>query len=211
MFGMLDYRAHKLYVILFFIPNFLLGMFHLIGLPIIHYSIGVAFADERIFQILISLAAMLIIESIWVIVLISVISKTFEFLFELIVDVIPHDGRTKEEAKLVVWNGNKAIRTLHIAQHPRAWEESVLEEIPANDWVNNIFFRGKIVFRLLVVHEYYLDAPETPFTDTEVERILDERNLKPSWQETVFGNPQIRRALIGYSFLLFLFLLHPFG
>ena len=211
MFGMLDYRAHKLYVILFFIPNFLLGMFHLIGLPIIHYSIGVAFADERIFQILISLAAMLIIESIWAIVLISVISKTFEFLFELIVDVIPHDGRTKEEAKLVVWNGNKAIRTLHIAQHPRAWEESVLEEIPANDWVNNIFFRGKIVFRLLVVYEYYLDAPETPFTDTEVERILDERNLKPSWQENVVGNPQIRRALIGYSFLLFLFLLHPFG
>ena len=79
------------------------------------------------------------------------------------------------------------------------------------DWVNNIFFRGKIVFRLLVVYEYYLDAPETPFTDTEVERILDERNLKPSWQENVFGNPQIRRALIGYSFLLFLFLLHPFG
>ncbi len=211
MFGMLDYRAHKLYIILFFIPNLALILFAMFGLPFINYSIGLIFADERIYQILTSLISIFFVEMIWLFFIYGFVSKTFQFIFELFVDVIPHDGRTKEEAQMVVWSGDKAIRTLNIAQHPTMWEESLLYEMPKNDWVNNLFFRDEIVHRLHVVHDYYLDAPDTPFTDDEVDRILVERNIKPSWQENVFGNPQIRRASIGYSFFLLLLLLHPFG
>ena len=55
MFGMLDYRAHKLYIILFFIPNLILNLFAIFGIKIISITIGLAFADERIFQFLIAM------------------------------------------------------------------------------------------------------------------------------------------------------------
>ena len=68
MFGMLDYRSHKLYIILFFIPNLVLMLFAMFGLPLINYSIGLAFADERIYQILVSLVAVFIVETIWLVI-----------------------------------------------------------------------------------------------------------------------------------------------
>ena len=50
MFGMLDYRAHKLYFIIFFIPHFFITLFSLFALPFINYSMGAVIAEERIFQ-----------------------------------------------------------------------------------------------------------------------------------------------------------------
>ena len=127
-------------------------------------------------------------------------------------DVIPHDGRTKEEAQMVVWNGDKAIRSLQISKHPSQWTESLILEIPKNDWVANLFFRDELIRRLRRIYDEYLSmSPYTPYTDAEVERILAEHNLKTSWQEKVFGNPQGRRVVIAYSFFLFLLLYNPFG
>ena len=212
MFGMLDYRAHKLYIILFFIPNLVLALFAMFGLPLINYSIGLAFADERIYQILISIVALFFVEMIWLLIIFTFVSKAFKFIFELFVDVIPHDGRTKEEAQMVVWNGDKAIRSLQISKHPSQWTESLIWEIPKNDWVANIFFRDELIRRLRRIYDEYLSmSPDTPYTDAEVERILAEHNLKISWQEKVFGNPQGRRVVIAYSFFLLLLLYNPFG
>ena len=73
MFGMLDYRAHKLYVILFFIPNIFLSLFALFGIPLINYSIGLQFADERIYQILLSLVALFVVEFLWLIIVLTLI------------------------------------------------------------------------------------------------------------------------------------------
>lgn len=212
MFGMLDYRAHKLYIILFFIPNLVLALFAMFGLPLINYSIGLAFADERIYQILISLVAVFIVETIWLVIVFAIISKAFKFIFELFVDVIPHDGRTKEEAQMVVWNGDKAIRSLQISKHPTEWTQSLIYEIPKNDWVANIFFRDDLIKRFQTVYdEYLLMSPDTPYNDAEVERIMAEYNLKISWQEKVFASPQLRRIVVAYSFFLLLLLYNPFG
>ena len=212
MFGMLDYRAHKLYILLFFVPNFILGLFAMFGLPLIHYSIGLALADERIFQILVSLMAVFIIESIWLLIVFGLISKIFQFIFELFVDVIPHDGRTKEEAQMVVWTGDKAIRSLQISKHPSEWTQSLIYEIPKNDWVANLFFRDDLIKRFQTIYdEYLLMSPDTPYNDVEVERIMAENNLKISWQEKVFASPQLRTMVVAYPFFLLLLLYNPFG
>ena len=209
---MLDYRAHKLYIILFFVPNFIVSIFSIFGLPLINYSIGVALADERIIQILISLGAIFVIELIWALFVYAFISKAFQFIFELFVDVIPHDGRTKEEAQMVVWIGDKAIRTLEICKHPTQWTQSLIDEMPKNDWVLNLFFRDELKKRLhTIFEEYLLLAPDTPYGDTEYERIFEENDLKISWQEKVFANFAYRRMIIMYSFFLLLLLYHPFG
>ena len=66
MFGMLDYRAYKLYLILFFIPLFLLTLFQVFGLPFIYYAIGANLAENRILEIIISMIALLIIRGLMV-------------------------------------------------------------------------------------------------------------------------------------------------
>ena len=71
-------------------------------LPLIEYSIGIASADNRFLQILISLIALVILEIIWLMIAYGLIEKSFQALFDLIVDIVPCDGQTKEEAQLVV-------------------------------------------------------------------------------------------------------------
>jgi hypothetical protein len=212
MFGMLDYRAHKLYFILFFIPRAVLVLFHMFCLPLIHYSIGLSLADERLFQILISLVALFIIEVIWLLILFGFISKVFEFIFSLFVDIIPHDGRTKEEAKMVVWNGEKGIRALAISKHPTTWTSELIDEIPKNDWVQNLFFKNELTVRLEAIFEHFSLLPsDSPDTDLQIDKILKEKNLEPDWQEKVFTNVSWRRGIVSYSFFILLIIFNPGG
>lgn len=212
MFGMLDYRAHKLYILLFFVPNFILGLFAMFGLPLIHYSIGLALADERIFQILVSLIAVFIIESIWLLIVFGLISKTFQFIFELFVDVIPDDGRTKEEAQMVVWSGDKAIRAIAIGKHPSTWDDELIYGFSKNDWVQHLLFKDKVTERMQAVFDEYSCLPsDSPYDDYEIARILKEQDIEMSWLEKCLVNIQVRRAIIGYSFFLILLIYNPFG
>lgn len=95
MFGMLDYRAHKLYIILFGIPNLLLLLFSLFGLPFAYYEVGKNYTDSHFMQIIVSLVALIVIELFWAI-FVTYLSKFYIFLFGLLVDVIPAEGRTIE-------------------------------------------------------------------------------------------------------------------
>ena len=70
-----------------------------------------------------------------------------------------YDGRTKEEAQMVVHNGEKAVRSLAIQKHPTTWTDKVINELPKNDWIGNIFYRNNIVRRCNLVREYYQSMP----------------------------------------------------
>ena len=210
MFGMLDYRAHKLLFLTFFIPNFAMTIFSLFALPLINYSIGISLADERIFQILISVVSLFVLGLIWLMVFIIIV-KSFEFIFSLFVDIIPHDGRTKDEAEMVAWGGDKAIRHLAISKHPNTWTDELINELPKNDWVQNICFRKLIIRRCELIKEHYKSLPEdTPYNDYHAEKILEENNLVVKWQEKVLSTKQIRKILISFSFFLLLIIFNPF-
>lgn len=210
MFGMLDYRAHKLYWIVFIIPNIILAAFAIVGLPLINYSIGVGMADTRVFQILISLVSLFIVEIIWLMIIFGPISKLFQFVFSLFVDVIPHDGRTKEEAQLVVWNGEKAIRALAINQHPNTWTDDLISSLPKDDWVQNWFFKDDIIRRLdLIQSEYSFRSEDSPYNDYEVTKILEENDMVMGRFEKYVTTPSIRTSIYAYTVFLLLLIYNP--
>ena len=214
MFGMLDYRAHKLYIILFGIPIFILTLFAMFGLPIINYMIGLDLFDERIFQILSSLLSAFIVGIIWDIFISGIVSKLFQFLFNLLVDVIPHDGRTKEEAQAVVWGGNKAILILEGNKHPSEWRENYEEEFAKLDWVQNLFFKEELIDRLLFLKaEFSFDDEEdkSAYNPYKGENFLKEKNLEPSWFEKIACNKMHRRYIVVWLFFIYLLAFNPFS
>ena len=211
MFGMLDYRAHKLYLILMFIPHTLIFLVGVFGLPLINYGIGVSLADERIYQIIISLISVFIVEVIWILLVQQVFEKVLSFIFELFVDVIPDDGRTKEEAMWGVWGGKKAISAMEFGQHPKEWSQEVMEYIPNSDWVQKLFYKEVVEERIGIMKVHYTTNPETPYTDFEVNKVLEDFNLKKGIIETYLCDKLLRRGLYNYAFFLFLLIVHPAG
>lgn len=213
MFGMLDYRAHKLYIILFSIPLLILLLFSMFGLPTINYMIGLKLFDARIFQIISSLVSAFILEIIWTAFIMGVVSKLFQFLFTLFVDVIPHDGRTKEEAQAVVWGGDNAILILEMNKHPSKWRENFGEEIAKIDWVQGLFFKDRVIQRFLRIKEnfeFYDEEEKTAYNYYKVENFLKENNLETSWFEKFICNKIYRRGFVGYSFFVYLLVFNPF-
>ena len=209
MFGMLDYRAHKLYLLLTFIPNIVLYLFAIFALPLINYSVGLGFADERIFQILISLLSLVVVEIIWILFALF-FSKSMDFIFSLFIDVIPHDGRTKEEAQLVVWHGEKAINIIALQKHPKTWTDEVIYNAPKVDWIMNFYFNFEMTERLYAIRDHYISSPTTPFNESRIEQILEENNMSIKNKEKILTNRNYRRALISYSIFLLLLIINPF-
>ena len=209
MFGMLDYRAHKLYKLLFFIPGTIVTLFSMFGLPLIEYSIGIALADNRLLQILISLGALVILEIIWLMIVCGLIGKSFQALFDLIVDIVPCDGRSKEEAQLVVWNGDRAIRLMKLSQNPTRWSDELIRDVPKADWVQNMFYRREVISRLEAVRLEYQIREDYEESCRKFRKHLEKYNLVQHWTEKLLCEQQFRRAAVGYAFLACLFILHP--
>ena len=146
MFGMLDYRAHKLFLILFGIPLIILNLISIFVLSFCAYLIGFNFAETWLIKIIFSIVSMIIIEILWTLVIFLIINKLVEFIFGLFVDVIPSEGRTKDEAMIVVFRGEKARNALKLKQHPKEWTDELIEEIASG---NSISCMGRCLFTLL--------------------------------------------------------------
>ncbi len=208
MFGMLDYRAHKLYLIIFGIPWFLLRWFVILGFPLIYYWIGHTFSDNRIYQILISLACFVITEFIWGFVIVG-LDKLSMFIFYLLVDVIPDGGRTKEEALAVVKGGHQAIRALNLSKkHPNELTDD--DFMAYKNSVFTIFFRDKIDQRICLLKKYYLDHPDASFDEFFVANLLKKNSLEITWVERAVCTPLLRGAVISYALFVYLLLFNPF-
>jgi hypothetical protein len=208
MFGMLDYRAHKLYLILFGIPWFILRWATLIGLPFAYYLLGLELAHNRLLQILISMGALFIGELIWLVIT-TYIDKLSMFLFGLIIDVIPADGRTKEEAAMVVKGGDPVIGTLTLnKKHPSEWTD---EDIAfSKKGFFNFFFQEKINDRIQRVRDHYQANPNLA-VGYELDRFMEANNLNIGWLERIITNVSFRGMIISYGLMLYLLLFNPFG
>ena len=85
----------------------------------------------------------------------GLIGKSFQALFDFIVDIVPCDGRSKEEAQLVVWNGDRAIRLMKLSQNPTRWSDELIRDVPQADWAKNMFYRRSVISRLEAVRLEY--------------------------------------------------------
>jgi len=209
MFGMLDFRAHKLYLVIFGIPNFLLLLISLFGLPFAYYGLGHSYADSHIMLIVLSLVALIFIEIIWNI-FVHYLSKVYMFIFGLFVDVIPADGRNKDEARAVVWNGEKAIYLIKFnKKKPKDWTGEDFERLTAGFF--SFFFKDKIIQRLEKIKEYYVKNPKIIPSEWNTNKFLKEEKLERDIFEKIITDPFFRACAIRYSLFLYLIVFNPFG
>jgi hypothetical protein len=207
MFGMLDYRAHKLYILLFGIPLFILNWIYILGIPFASYAIAKNYADSWWGIFLFSVLAYLVLQIAGTI-LGLIIGKFIEFAFTLVVDVIPADGRTKEEAKLVTWGGEKTIAILELGHTtPNDWTDEQIESVTKGFF--NWFYKDSIIKRLDFIREFQRENPEFVSNNYNNERLLGNNKLAIPISEQIVCNQIYRGWVIGGLLFLFLLLVQP--
>jgi len=207
MFGMLDYRAHKLYLLLFGIPLFAIRWMITIGLPFLYYGIGHQVAENRLLQIVASVLSIFII-GIFVVISVTYIEKFFMFIFNLFVDVISTNERTKEESIFVVRSGEVAIKLIEVdKKHPRDWtdEDIAFYHRGFFAW----FFKDAITHRFEMVRIYFIENPNIFFNQRSVREYLEKNNLKKSIFERLFTNQNYRASAIFYLITIALLVVNP--
>ena len=210
MFGMLDYRAHKLYLILFGLPNLVFSLVTIFGLPLLSYSLGIKFSDVRLWQILISLGLQFLIEILWTLIVTGLIAKVCSFIFSLFVDILPSDGRTKQEAQQVVYAGEKAITLINLDRiHPSQWTDELIAATPKTDWVRNLFYREISIQRFEMLKNYFSIHTHETFNEYTVKKVVKESHLPLTLSELILTSPLYRRMLVLYSFFLYLLVFNP--
>lgn len=209
MFGMLDYRAHKLYWLLTLPINIPLRLLAMIGVPFVDYAIGVHFGSERIWQIAITLAVIFPVELVWSLFVLA-ISKIVNGIFNFLIDVEPTDGRTDEEAQLVVWNGEAAICSLALNNPPAEWTAEQIECVSKGDLIGR-FYKGRRLKRMRALREAYLDRPDECPSEYDVKQFLKEQGMEPDLAEQIISNKTYRMWAIAYGFLLYLLAFNPLG
>ena len=208
MFGMIDYRAHKLYVLLFFPLFFLLRLLSLFAVPFSEYAIGVEFASERIWQIALTIAVIIPVEIVWFF-FVKGISAAVNGLFNFIIDVIPVDGRSKEEAQQVVWGGDEAVAVWHLDNTaPNKWSDEIIRAGTKGD-IFGRYFAQRRRERINALKEHYVSNPDIEPNEYNAEQFLRDNEMWPPLEEKIISNKYYRGMVIAYPFLLYLLIAHP--
>lgn len=218
MFGMLDYRAHKLFLILFGIPNLILQVLIFILLPIASYHIGfnllsgyISHFTGYLLQFISAVGIYFLISTILSFFLFFVVTKLVNFLFGLFIDVIPHDGRNQEEAMLVVWRGEKGIAHIRMGVHPKEWNDDDPQKFAKVDWVSRLFFSDQIIARLTALRQHYIEYPDDTFHNDKIKELLNQYDVKMGWAEKVFTSSMVRNFILQFTYLIILLLWNPSG
>lgn len=211
---MLDYRANKLFVLLFGLPLFLLTWLFIIGKPIAAYVVSYGYLKPSVVGFLGAIVCLFVLEIV-LLPIATLLDKSIWFIFSLFVDVIPADGRSKAEAEMVVRGGSRALVALQLARRPSEWDEDLVEKAVKLDWVQRLFYRERITDRLNFVRrrfsELALDDPNYPFSWAHAERLISEGELAPTWVEKVVCSKTNRLMIYPYLILLYLLIANPFG
>ena len=209
MFGMLDYRANKLFMLIFALPTIFLRWIYLFGFPFFNYFVGLALADNRIFQIGITLISFVVMEVVFALV-IPQVDKLIWFIFNLFVDVIPSGGRTQDEAEMIVRGGSRAIFFWEFnKKKPSEWTDEDISILASNGFFG-AFFKEKVIHRINMIKKYYVEHPEVPPTEWSSNQYIKSAGLEMGLFEKIISNPTFRGWTLTYSLLLYLIIFNPF-
>ena len=209
---MLDYRAQKLFQLIGFFPITLLSLISYIVIPFSVYFIGYLSSDNQITQLIYCAIALIIIEIIWMII-VFIVGKSIKAVFNTFVDIVPDDGRTKEEAELVAMGDKHTIKLIEFDKlNPRDWTDEIIEDyISIQPFSAKMFFQDRIRTRLEAVRKHYIDKPELLFNSYFMQMELENLNLHVKWDERLFSSFYGFRIIIIYGFMLYLVIFNPFN
>ena len=117
-------------------------------------------------------------------------------------DVIPANGRNKEQANYVAKFGRIGELDLKFAQHPSTWLDCEIEELGEIDWVQRLFFNGKTKKRMYAVREHYLNSADEFYGAVSIDRFLRKNGLGADFWERVFVNKIYRIIMLRYFIFL---------
>lgn len=206
MFGMLDYRARKLYKLVNTPGVILLIVMRFLAFP---FLIAIYFAAQvRGFGFLLALFGGLICQ----IIISSLIHLSAIFcekmtwkVFNFFIDPIPARGRTQEQAFMIVRNGKLAELLSELdAVSPNHWSDSLIERASSQGFFQRIFYKNKTKERLICMRDWHISYGATePF---KLQKHLTERHLSVSTFETLLVSGSIPYSLIEAAILVVIFL-----
>jgi hypothetical protein len=205
MFGMLDYRAHKLYKVLAFPFVIVLGLFAILGLPSISYLIAANFTSQGISRLLLAAVILFLIGIPWFFV-VKILFAIPVGIFNFLIDPVPADGRNKEEAKIVVRAGQKGIAILELNRPASEWSDEAIESLSTLNLTSTIF-QDKIRRRIYAIKNYYMAHPDLNQNEYTTKQFLKKNKLSIGPIELVITNPMWRTTVLQALVLLVIFII----
>jgi hypothetical protein len=205
MFGMLDYRAYKLFWLLTFPFRILRKAlyFMLVGIAI---WIGIwSEFQPLVLQMVIAYVAFegmgIVLVILWTILIILPVDKMFFW----IVDVIPARGENIEEAKEIVRKGPAIWLTKKMTNHIDEWTfEDTDAFVSLMNWRARLFFneREKFEKRIAILERVYYDTGKQPseLGENEVAKLL--KPYKANWFETAIVNPHFVNSIMAATIII---------
>ena len=204
MFGMLDYRAHNLYKLLVYPFTFVLSIVALFCLPILAYFIAVHFVSDRLVQLAVAAVILFLLGIPWFFIIKMIVAIPVA-IFNFLIDPEPAEGRTKEEALLVVRSGKKGITALTFNRPPNEWTDEAINAF-SRLTLTSMFFQTNIRKRVYALRDYYLKHPNLTPNEYNTNKFLKEHRLTMGWVEKIITVPMWRSTAIQYFILAMIFI-----
>jgi hypothetical protein len=211
MFGMLDYRAHKLFWLVTF-PFRLIARLAFFVIVVIAILIARWTEYSPLIQIVVAYVTMEAIAMVFVALWALLVSWPIQKIFFWLVDVMPSRGENDEEAKEVVCKGQIIWLSKKLSFDIDNWTfEDTDNFVSCLHWRARIFFnaRENFVKRLSVLQRLYDETGKQPgsFPQVEIEKIL--KPLNPGWFETAIVNPHFFNSIMGATIIVLVILYGP--
>jgi hypothetical protein len=204
MFGMLDYRAHKLYRLVTW-PFRIISWLILLGsTAIVALYIGVTLSYAWPVKLIIAYAASELAVTIIYFVLAG-IGKILNYAFFWTIDVIPSKGQNEEEARLIVLGGPLVWLMLKMEREIENWTARDTDAfMAALNWrVRLVNSRDRVEQRITTVREFYdrTGKQVSALNPAEFTKMLVPLEL-PRWAK-MFINPIAFYAVVKFIIVSF--------
>jgi hypothetical protein len=203
MFGMLDYRAHKLFFLLM-LPLWLFS-------KISYYLcivVGILIAQNTAYDFWIKVIIAYVCTELCAAVLLAfwwAINHLAQKIFFWVVDVIPAKGENDEEAKEIVRKGRIIWLLKKYATNIQDWNyEDTNAFASVLNWRAKLFFKSKerIKQRVLIFQHNWEDTGKQPgdMTQSEIKGMIG--HLEGGWFEKLIVNQYYFNSLISIVIIL---------
>jgi hypothetical protein len=198
--GILDIRSHRLYRLLAF-PLFLIFFVTSLLIPIASVAYAFSLSYETWVRIVVAVGVMEL-----AVIVLQVITAIFNYLFDkvffFIIDPIPTEGRSAEQALAVAKQGD-ACRLLLKMNRPRAWTTFDTEQLlRTNSIVSRILYsksiRNNITNAILSLRTAEADGVDLANDSYEVQRRINSVLLAQSWHQKLFMSQNLTIAMLRY-------------